>query len=45
MEVEIHPLTKNPTEAWQELSREQRVYKIDAKRPVAEPPSNKVLYY
>lgn len=42
MDIEIHPLTGNPTAAWQELSREQKVIKINVKPPTAEAPANKV---
>lgn len=42
MEIEIHPLTSNPTAAWQELSQNQKNIKINAKPPASEAPSNKV---
>lgn len=40
--IDIHPLTSNPTAAWQELSQHQKVIKINAKTPTTEAPENKV---
>lgn len=42
MTVEVHRLTDNPTSAWQELSKSQRVIKITMKPPNPEIPANKV---
>lgn len=33
MKIDVHPLTSNPTEAWRELSKSQRVIKITTKPP------------
>lgn len=32
-QIDIHPLTSNPTAAWRELSQKQKVFKINAKPP------------
>lgn len=42
MKIDIHPLTEDPTRAWKEISKTQRVIKINTKAPGAEVPSNKV---
>lgn len=42
MSIEVHKLSSNPTEAWKELSKTQRVIKITVKPPNPEIPENKV---
>lgn len=42
MTVDIHHLTNDPTSAWQEISKSQRVIKITMKPPNPEIPANKV---
>lgn len=42
MSVSIHHLTKNPTSAWKELSKTQKVIKIQVTCPKSEIPSDKV---
>ena len=42
MKIAVHPLTGNPTAAWQELSQQQKVFRITAKIPTSEAPSDKV---
>lgn len=42
MTIEIHPNTSDPTAAWKELSKTQRVIKITMKPPNPEIPKNKV---
>ncbi|XP_008549753.1 metallophosphoesterase domain-containing protein 1 [Microplitis demolitor] len=42
MDIDVHPLTNNPTEAWSELSQHQKVIKINAKPPAADAPTNKL---
>lgn len=42
MKIEVHPLTRDPTAAWREISRTQRVIKITMKPPDIEIPENKV---
>lgn len=42
MKVELHPLTEDPTSAWKEISKSQRVIKINARAPNSEVASNKV---
>lgn len=44
MNVEVHPLTNDPTAAWRELSKTQRVIKITMKAPNSEIPPNKVRF-
>lgn len=34
--IEVHPLTGNPTKAWEEISKAQRVIKIAYKSPKTE---------
>jgi hypothetical protein len=45
MNITVHPLTKDPTEAWQELSQQQKVIKINTKMPTNDTPKNKVYIY
>lgn len=33
MDIPIHPLTQNPTAAWKEISKKQRVIKVTMKPP------------
>lgn len=40
--IEIHPQTNNPTAAWQEMKKTQRVIKISMKPPNDEIPKNKM---
>lgn len=42
MSIELDPLTKNPTAAWKELSKRQRVIKVTMKPPKPEVPENKI---
>lgn len=42
MKPAVHHLTKDPTLAWQEISKSQRVIKITMKPPDSEIPPNKV---
>lgn len=42
MLIDIHPLTGNPTAAWEELKKTQRVIKITMKPPKDEIPRDKV---
>lgn len=42
MDIDIHPLTDNPTAAWKELSKQQKVIKINAKPPTTDAPNDKV---
>lgn len=42
MKIAVHPLTANPTKAWQELSQRQKVITINATLPTTEAPSDKV---
>uniref|UniRef100_A0A336LFB0 CSON010335 protein n=1 Tax=Culicoides sonorensis TaxID=179676 RepID=A0A336LFB0_CULSO len=42
MIIDIHPLTQNPTAAWEELKKTQRVIKITMKPPKEEIPQDKV---
>jgi 3',5'-cyclic AMP phosphodiesterase CpdA len=40
--IEVHPLTSDPTSAWKEISKTQRVIKIHAKPPTQPATDNKV---
>lgn len=40
--MEVHHLTGDPSSAWQEMSKSQRVIKITMKPPATEAPNNKV---
>lgn len=31
--IEVHPLTLNPTKAWEEISKSQKSFKINYKSP------------
>ncbi|XP_055686883.1 metallophosphoesterase domain-containing protein 1 [Lutzomyia longipalpis] len=42
MSISVHSLTENPTEAWAEISKAQRVIKIAVKPPSGPTPANKV---
>ena len=42
MKIEIHSLTNNPTAAWADVSKCQKVLKIHAKPPKAQVAANKV---
>ena len=42
MKIEVHPLTNDPNAAWRELSKGQRVIKINMKPPNPEIPDNKI---
>lgn len=42
MSLAVHPLTENPTAAWDEISQRQKVIKINAKTPNTEAPNDKV---
>ena len=34
--IEVHPLTQNPTKAWEQISKNQRVIKISYRPPKTE---------
>lgn len=42
MKVAVHHLTDNPTAAWNELSRQQKVITINAKSPIIDAPCDKL---
>lgn len=42
MTIEVHQLTHDPTAAWREIVKTQRVIKITMKPPGSEIPGNKV---
>lgn len=42
MQINIHPLTQNPTAAWEDLKKTQRVIKITMKPPKNDIPQDKV---
>lgn len=42
MTLDVHQLTNDPTAAWREISKSQRVLKITMKPPHPEVPKNKV---
>lgn len=42
MKVDVHPLTLDPTAAWREISKTQRVIKVTMKSPQTSVPFNKV---
>lgn len=42
MKVEVHQLTSDPTAAWREIAKSQRVIKITMKPPDTEIPPNKL---
>lgn len=42
MSVRIHPLTNNPTSAWKELSKSQKVFKLNVKIPTNEKSTDKI---
>lgn len=42
MNLAVHPLSENPTAAWEEISQKQKVVKINARTPNTEAPSDKV---
>lgn len=43
MKIGIHALTANPTAAWNELAKEQKVVKINTKPPTNDAPNDKVF--
>lgn len=45
MDVEVHHLTENPTLAWKDISKTQRVIKVNAKPPVTQVTDDKVYKY
>lgn len=42
MKIEVHPLTHNPTAAWAELSKTQKLYKINVCTPTTQVADDKV---
>lgn len=42
MQIDVHEFTNDPTAAWREISKSQRVIKITMKTPNPEIPKNKV---
>lgn len=42
MKITVHPLSSNPTEAWNELSKKQKIAEINAKTPTLAAPNDKV---
>lgn len=45
MSIEVHPLTQNPTAAWKELSKTQKVVKINVPPPKNDVPENMVSIF
>lgn len=45
MENEIHPLTNNPSEAWEQISKKQKVFQIKVNIPTSDVASDKVLLF
>lgn len=43
-EIKVHPLTNNPTEAWKELSKHQKIFKLNVKIPSKPVESDKVRF-
>lgn len=44
MKIEVHPLSNNPTAAWAELSKNQKLYKINVSPPNAPVADDKVRF-
>lgn len=44
MDIEVHPLTNNPTEAWAEIFRSQKVFKLNVKIPTKPAEPNKLRF-
>lgn len=42
MDIEVHPLSQNPTQAWNEISKTQRLIKILPKIPKNDPQPGKI---
>lgn len=42
MQIDVHPLTNNPTAAWKELSKSQKVIKIHVNPPKQNVTNDKV---
>jgi hypothetical protein len=42
MKIEVHPLTRNPTAAWNELSKFQKVIKVQVSPPKSSVADDKV---
>lgn len=42
MEIQVHPLTDNPTLAWDQLSKTQKVIKIHVNQPKQSVANDKV---
>lgn len=45
MNIEVHPLTHNPTAAWAELSKSQKLYKINVITPKTCVANDKVRHF
>lgn len=43
-EIKVHPLTNNPTAAWKDLSKTQKVLKLNVKIPSKSVDSDKVRF-
>jgi len=44
MKIEVHRLSKNPTAAWNELSKIQKVIKVQMAQPKSNVPDDKVRH-
>jgi len=44
MKIEVHRLSKNPTAAWNELSKIQKVIKVQVAPPKSNVPDDKVRH-
>jgi hypothetical protein len=44
VEIEVHPLTKNPTAAWNELSKKQKVVTLQVTAPESNVADDKVRH-
>jgi hypothetical protein len=44
MKIEVHHLSKNPTAAWKELSKKQKVIKVQVTPPKSDVPDDKVRH-
>lgn len=43
-DIQIHPLTNNPTAAWKSISKDQKVFKLNVKLPKNLVDQNKVRF-
>lgn len=42
--IEIHPLTNNPTAAWREISQSQKIFKLNVKPPCKAVDNDKIRF-